>query len=216
MFSIVHPSYQRPHQAYDVYKQYKLMMCSTHKIEWIISLNHDELFSSDYYKLFEFCDDVTIIESNVSNMVAATNVAAMRTTFDYIILVSDDMYANNAWDVKLINAFAQYKDLPAIIQVHDGIRSDILTIPIMNRLAYEKLGYIYNPKYISMYADNDLMMVAKKQNMYYEHIDILFDHRHYTVGKSKLDYTYRRENSNIAFEHGKRLFHHRMKHLFED
>jgi hypothetical protein len=215
MFSIVHPSYQRPHQAFDVYQQYKSLMGSFNELEWIISLNYDELFITDYYKLFQFCDDVIIIESNVSNMVAASNVAALKTKYDYIILVSDDMYPCKNWDTKILNAFKLYKNKEAIIQIHDSIRCDILTIPIMNRLAYNKLGYIYNPKYISMYADNDLMMVAKKHNMYYLHNDIVFDHRHYSVGKSKLDYTYRRENSSVAFDHGKRLFNYRCEHEFE-
>jgi len=216
MFSIVHPSFQRPHQAYDVYKHYIDNMVSDNDIEWIISLNDNELFLDDYKRLFKNEDSVSIITSNVNSMVAATNVAAMHTKHNIILLVSDDMYCAKNWDRDLIKVFDQYKDQPAVIQVHDSIRCDILTIPIMNRLAYEKLGYIYNPKYISMYADNDLMMVAKKNDMYFIHTDIVFDHRHYSVGKSKLDYTYKRENSKTAYDHGKRMFHYRMQQSFSE
>jgi len=216
MFSIVHPSFQRPQQAYDVYKHYMNNMATDSEVEWIISLNHDEIYYNDYANLFYNEYNVSILRSDVSSMVAATNVAAMHTKENIIILVSDDMYCSKNWDSDLIKVFDQYKDQPAVIQVHDSIRSDILTIPIMNRLAYDKLGYIYNPKYISLYADNDLMMVAKKNNMYYVHDDIRFDHRHYSVGKSQLDYTYKRENSNTAYDHGKRLFYYRMQQSFSE
>lgn len=216
MFSIVHPSFHRPHQAYDVYKHYINNMSTDNDIEWIISLNNDDQHIADYKRLFENETNVSIIKSNVSSMVGATNVAALQTKYDIIILVSDDMYCPKNWDKELINVFKLYKDQPAVIQVHDSIRSDILTVPIMNRLAYNKLGYIYNPKYISLFADNDLMMVSKKHDMYFVHDNILFDHRHYHTGKSKIDYTYKKENSNIAFDHGQRTFNYRMQHSFVD
>ncbi len=143
-------------------------------------------------------------------MVMASNAGAKIAGQDILILVSDDMFAPQGWDSLLLDWFARHPE-PAVLQVHDGIRSDILTIPIMNRGAYERLGYLYHPKYISMFADNDLTETAKAHGMYHVDESIEIEHRHYTVGKSQLDETYKRENSATAWTHGQRLFNQRQK-----
>lgn len=177
--------------------------------EWIISLSDNDPTIAQYIHIFRH-EPVTIITSSATNMVMASNEGAKVAGQDILVLVSDDMYANQGWDSDLLDWFATHQD-PAILQVHDGIRSDILTIPIMNRAAYELLGYLYHPKYISMFADNDLAETAKKHGLYHIDESIEIEHRHYTVGKSSVDETYKKENSSIAWRHGERQFKYRQK-----
>lgn len=207
--SIVHPSYGRPLQALECYVQWRKKSKHYNNIQWIISLSSDDTKIDEYCDLFDNIENVTLLISDTMNVVQAANIACKYITGDFIILVSDDMYACDNWDDELIKIFEENKDKPLIVQIDDSIRKDIMTLPIMNYKAYEKLQYLYHPKYISMYADNDLTEVAKSHNMYYDATHLKFDHRHYSVGKSEIDDTYRKENSNIAFEIGKRIFEDR-------
>jgi hypothetical protein len=207
--SLVHPSFKRPRQAHDCYKHWVMKSDNACEYEWIISLSDNDPTASQYIHIFRH-EPVTIISTGATNMVMASNAGAKIAGQDILILVSDDMFAPHGWDSILLDWFARHPD-PAVLQVHDGIRSDILTIPIMNRGAYERLGYLYHPKYISMFADNDLTETAKAHGMYHVDESIEIEHRHYTVGKSQLDETYKRENSATAWTHGQRLFNQRQK-----
>jgi hypothetical protein len=182
-------------------------------VEWIISLNNNDDSINDYEQLFEG-EAVTIIKSDSTNMVQATNIGAMESSEEILILVSDDMFPCDKWDSKIINEYKRLGKSPAVLQVHDTIRCDILTIPIMNRSAYELIGYIYHPKYLSMYADNDLTQVCKKLEIYNNALHIQFEHKHYTTGKSKIDETYRKENSKLAYIYGQRIYDYRKKQGF--
>ena len=211
--SIIHPSFGRSEQAVFCHHQWVMAETNYDEIEWIISLSSNDPDADDYYRVFDN-EPVTIIMGDSTNMVQASNAAAERSQGDILVLVSDDMFPPIGWDTKLIERFDAYGDEPVVLQVFDGIRSDIVTLPIMNRLAYEKLGYLYHPAYISMFADNDLAETARKHGFYRVDKNLEFDHRHYTVGKSKLDKTYQKENSKIAWDHGQRVFEHRKRNGF--
>jgi restriction endonuclease len=84
----------------------------------------------------------------------------------------------------------------------------------MNREAYAKLGYVYHPDYISMFADDDLRKTALQHGMYYNGTDIMIEHRHYSVKKAKYDKTYQSENSKTALKKGEQVFFQRAKDKF--
>jgi hypothetical protein len=212
MISCIHPSYERPKQAYAVYEAWIKAMAYVDDVEWIIGLSDGDPYEEEYRELFG--DEATIIVVPGRTMVAATNAAAAESVGDPLILVSDDMYPPKKWDELLTAAFSWLGKDPAVLQCFDGIRSDILTIPIMNRAAYELLGYMYHPMYMSMYADNDLRATCEKHGILHMATDIEFDHRHYTVGKSDQDKTYKHENSRTAMDHGRRVYDRRKSQGF--
>jgi len=65
-----------------------------------------------------------------------------------------------------------------------------------------------------MYADDDLRKTALKHNMLYNATDIVIEHKHYSVGKSKYDKTYATENSRLAWKKGEQLYFERAKLQF--
>jgi hypothetical protein len=143
-------------------------------------------------------------------MVEATNEAAKLCAGELIILVSDDMFSCEMWDTRMLHKLEMI-DGPAILQVYDGITSKKLTIPIMNREAYAKLGYIYHPEYKSMFADDDLRGTAMKHKMYYNATDIFIEHRHFSIGKAKFDETYRREIHHTIYKAGEITYYNRAR-----
>jgi hypothetical protein len=183
-----------------------------HEYEWIVSLSKKDATLEQYYQTFTDADAV-LITTRSKNMVEATNEIAKLCAGQLIILVSDDMWSCELWDTKILHKFEMING-PGILQVSDGITVTKLTIPIMNREAYKKLGYIYHPDYISMYADDDLRKTALQHGMYYNGTDIMIEHRHYSVNKAKMDKTYASENSRTAWKIGEQVFFERAKNKF--
>jgi hypothetical protein len=211
MFSIIHPSLGRPDKAVETAEIWLSSAKRGYDIQYIVSLNSTDVARSQYITKFSAIPRVTIVTSDATNMVAASNVAAKEATGEIMILVSDDMFPMWHWDELLMAELDP--EQAQVLQVHDGIRSDIVTLPIMTRAAYKKLGYMYHPSYLSMYADNDLAETAKVHGMY-KVSQLQFDHQHYTIGKAPIDETYRKENSKVSFEYGQRTFEWRKRHGF--
>ena len=212
LISLIHPSLGRAVQARKCYDHWMKTASGDHEYEWIVSLSKKDATLEEYYQTFTDSDAV-LITTRSTNMVQATNEIAKLCAGQIIILVSDDMWSCELWDSKILHKFEMING-PGILQVSDGITVTKLTIPIMNREAYKKLGYIYHPDYISMYADDDLRKTALQHGMYYNGTDIMIEHRHYSVNKAKMDKTYASENSRTAWKIGEQVFFERAKNKF--
>ena len=212
LISLIHPSLGRAVQARKCYDHWMNTASGDHEYEWIVSLSKKDATLEQYYQTFADADAV-LITTRSKNMVEATNEIAKLCAGQIIILVSDDMWSCELWDSKILHKFEMING-PGILQVSDGITVTKLTIPIMNREAYKKLGYIYHPDYISMYADDDLRKTALQHGMYYNGTDIMIEHRHYSVNKAKMDKTYASENSRTAWKIGEQVFFERAKNKF--
>jgi len=213
MISICHPSYGRPEQARRCVQQWLDRMVTDTSIEWILSLNDNDPQFSNYMKVMDDTG-LIVVADTFNGMVAASNAAASRSKGDILILVSDDMEAPQGWDKMLLADQWLNGANPVVLQVHDGIRSDIVTLPIMNRTAYNVLGYLYHPGYVSMFADNDLAETAKTHHLYRVSSIAGFQHNHWINGKAQKDATYQREGSTIAWQIGEKLFEQRKKEGF--
>ena len=75
-------------------------------------------------------------------------------------------------------------------------------------------GYIYYPEYISMFCDNDWQETARLRGKVIDGMRLTFKHNHYSVGGLPLDATYRKEESQEAWNHGQALFRKRQKENF--
>ena len=209
LISIIHPSLGRPVQARRCLDHWMQTASGDHEIEWIVSLSSADKMLGDYNQTF-IASGAILVELSTKNMVEATNEAAKLCAGELIILVSDDMFSPEMWDTRMLHKLEMI-DGPAILQVYDGITSKKLTIPIMNREAYAKLGYIYHPDYKSMFADDDLRGTAMKHKMYYNATDIFIEHRHFSIGKAKFDETYRREIHHTVYKQGEITYYNRAR-----
>lgn len=196
--SVIHPSRGRPQKARQAYQEW--VKNADNDFEYVISIDNSDPTQTQYYRLFEDCN--LIINPN-NSIVGAVNMGAKEVTGDIIVVMSDDFGCPQGWDTIITQAMPL--DRPAVIQVRDTIQDEIVTLPIINRMMYEKLGWIYFPRYFSMFADNDLTESAKVHGELIK-LDVVFEHRHWLNGKSPNDATYQRENSQTAWNIGEKLF----------
>jgi glycosyltransferase involved in cell wall biosynthesis len=146
-----------------------------------------------------------VINDNKS-VVEATNKAAKVATGDILIYLSDDFDAPENWGPLVLKEFEGVEG-PCLVKVDDMLQPfhvPVITIPIMNRALYERLGYFWMPEYKSMFVDQDLYEVVKKNGWLKLAPHLKFEHKHVSVGKAQDDETYR--NSAKNWDQGKALF----------
>jgi hypothetical protein len=219
MISLLHSSRGRPEQAAVTAMEWFSKATGEREIEYILSLDSDdpELFryGTQFVRLIRqtSCEHfgLRIIIDQNPNVVAATNRAVSISKGDWISVVCDDTSCCEKWDMEIETAVQKAgKKLtdPWLLHVFDGIRTDIVTMPIMSRALCNKLGeHVFYPEYSSMYADDDITAVAKLLGVYIKDHSLLFQHRHWSNGMAKKDPTYLR--TGMLGRNGRQIFEKR-------
>ena len=206
LISLIHPSYGRPEKALATAQNW--IRNAGVPVEHIFSLDSGDPMVNYYVNA-----DSTIINNN-DCVVQAVNQAAFKAKGDILIYLSDDFDCFEGWAVEIIRIASQYTG-EYMIKVSDGLQefsNQVLTIPIMSRQLYQRLGYFFYPEYKSMWVDVDLYYVCHRMGVIMPHKEILFQHNHYCNGRSKRDDTYNR--SDAHFNSGKIIYQRRMRQGF--
>lgn len=206
--ALIHPSRGRPDKARKAYEEW--LKNADADFEYVISIDTSDPTQAKYFQ--NFLKDCDLVQGANRSIVDAVNLACSHVEADIYVVMSDDFGCPKGWDTIIKQAMPL--DRPAVIQIRDTIQDDIVTLPILNRIMYEKLGHVYHPRYFSMFADNDLTECAKIHGELIK-LDVVFEHRHWVNGKAPKDATYERENSQQAWNVGKKFFELRKKTGFK-
>lgn len=206
--TILHPSLGRPQKALDAYHKWIVRM-GLNRCEYILSLDKSDPHLFEYESLFSknyILGGFSLLVYDNKSVVDATNNAARHSTGNILIYVSDDFEPCENWGPLVMKEFEGVEG-PLLLKVDDCLQPfhvPVLTIPIMNRALYERLGYFFHPEYKSMFCDQDLFEVCNKNRWIKNAPHLKFPHNHVSVGKAQDDETYRRSASN--WDQGKALF----------
>ena len=217
LLSLIHPSRGRSQKAKSILDSWIAKKSNGHDVQHLLSLDETDPEINQYIETFN--DYSKLIIKNNSCVVQATNEAAKHATGDFLIYLCDDFDCPYHWDSLLVNVSQKHnkspRDDPFIIKVDDclqGFKVRVLTIPIMSRRLYERLGYFWYPEYKSMFVDQDLYEVCDQMQVIVEAPELKFEHRHYSTGKALLDETYRKSEMN--WNQGLNLFNRRKSENF--
>lgn len=210
MISILHPSRSRPQKSFDTVNRW-IQKAGTTDLEVIISLDKHDSHLGNYYALYDkISNQVLIYVGDNKNAVEAINAAARIAKGNIIIVVSDDTDCCPNWANKIIKYTEHKSDW--VMKVQDGIQPKIITMPIMDRVYYQRDGFIYNPAYSHAWSDREFTEVAHRRKIVITK-NIMFKHLHYSVLKNKKrDEQYAR--TDATFESGKKIFIQRQKMNF--
>lgn len=206
--SILHPSRGRPQKAFETTK--KWIENAGCEIEYILSLDwtdHELFVYKELY--FEIQSNGQVITNHNRSAIDAINNAAKIATGDILIVLSDDFDCPKDWGKQIIEATQGKTDW--ILKTPDGIQRWIITMPIMDRVYYNRFGYIYFPEYLHMFCDTELSCVADLTGRKIE-ANIPFVHNHYSIGKSQKDEV--SERADKTWDQGEKLFLQRYKENF--
>lgn len=206
--SLIHPSRSRPDKAKATAR--KWIDEAGVPTEHIFSVDHSDPKASEYFE-----EGFTTIQYPNTCVVEATNQAAKVSTGDLLLYLSDDFDCYKGWGLDVVKQF-ENENRPLLIKCDDGLQQfnvPVLTIPIMNRALYDRLGYFWHPEYKSMFVDEDLYWTAFKLAALKMCPQIKFQHNHPSNGKAANDEVYMRSSAN--WDQGKALFAKRKAEGFQ-
>jgi hypothetical protein len=200
----VHPSRGRPEMAFDAFASVTQAMRSGTKFNYIMCLDADDATRREYWSKSMSTEVDTIVSDNPHEVVSATNHGArMLDDEDLLICNQDDYRWTEGWDMALI---ALLEKLPAMALVYCPDYNPTIALPyIMTASLYRRLGYMVWPEYISMYADNDILEVARKLGCAYDLRPMPLTHIHPDFGCRPMDETTARTNEASKMEHGRKI-----------
>lgn len=209
MISLLHPSRGRPEKSFNNAKDWiERAGCD---VELIVSIDKSDNWKP-YFDLYTpYPHDAgapywRLYMNDNDSVVQATNNAAKEAKGDILLYLSDDFRCFENWGVAVMKEF-ENESRPLLIKVDDMLQKftvPVLTIPIMNRALYERLGYFWHPEYKSMFCDEWLFWAVTKLGAMKMCPHLKFEHAHVCVGKAPDDETYRRSSAN--WEQGKAVF----------
>ncbi|HVW99707.1 MAG TPA: hypothetical protein VHA52_04575 [Candidatus Babeliaceae bacterium] len=182
MISIIHPT-RRPEEAYKTMIAWLSKADEPNNLQYIFSLDAGDTRTEHFLTLPQ-TDGYNVFISDSKNAIQAINNAAENCTGDILLVTSDDFDCPDHWDTLLLQALEGKSDFCA--KTKDGLQPTLITLPIMDRIYYERYGYVYHPDFEHLHSDEELTCVALMTGKYLK-LDILFPHNHYTTGKFKKD-----------------------------
>ncbi len=199
--SVIHPTRGRREIARAVYKKTLYSAFNVANIEYLLSVDEDENTDYTFGK---------VIRGKNYSAISAINNAARQATGDILIVISDDFELPNHWDKMILDATANKTDW--LLKVNDGTQGWIITIPIMDRVFYNRFGFIYYPSYQHMFCDTDLASVGDLMNKTITRNDIIFKHNHYSIvgGKDAIN-----DKNDRTWDQGEAVYFSRFVNNFD-
>lgn len=184
------------------------------------------------------------LETNIgpNTGVSQVNAGFAAATGDLLLGIQDDLFPPEHWDTLLCDEALKELDkidtrylmrsivaqsssvliqdagriLHALFHFSTGSSSDkeLIVCGALTRALYDSWGYVLHPSYESMFADNELTAVSRRDGVVVDCLHIQFEHRHPMLGKAEMDEVYALENRAEAYRAGARNFALREAHNF--
>lgn len=223
--SLLHPSYNRIQMAYDTFCNWVNNAKNPQEIEYLIGLDENSNENLSYQNKFLEAEKkvgkflIDIGDSTCAIQALNRIATKISDTSELLVEICDDIDCFLGWDVELLKVLEGINNFeePKMIGTHDGLRDYgiVFTQPIMNRAAYNKLGFMIYSEYTSMFADNDFTQIARNTGWLINASHILFKHKHYTLGLTPLDKTYTRRNNQKEWDYNQKVYQERSKRNFD-
>lgn len=204
--SIIHPSRHRAKLAIEVADKWLSKAKNSNEIEYIFSIDEDDIQRELYEQ-----SGLHVLMSPNKSAIEAINNAAKQASGDLFIVVSDDFDCPHNWDVTLLSYLKDKRDF--VVKTWDGLQPWIMTLPIMDRVYYERFGYIYYPNYKHMFCDTEMTHVGDLLNKTII-VPMVFPHNHYTQKNGIPKDAISQKNDN-TWAQGEKLYLERIYRNFD-
>lgn len=179
----------RPHAMREVIELWNNR--STKQVhEWVIGVDaNNASVRAEAEKLaLEYPRIKIAVNNGPETCVSGWNTAAAETTGKVIITVADDFRPPRDWDALLLSLEPKgWIDREHVVKVEDGYVHNIFVISILTRKRYERFGYVFYPKYLSLFCDTEFGTVATRDGVVIEANHLLFEHLHPDCNKRDRD-----------------------------
>lgn len=204
--SLIHPSRSRPQQAAATAKAWLSSAKDRDNIQYVLSIDSDDAalpyYDDLFYKILNTKDDECLCLSNKSAIEAINQAARIHGKGDLFVIISDDFSTPPYhWDEALRVALKGKSDY--LVKTQDGLQPWIITLPIMDRVYYERFGYVYNPAFVHLFCDTEMTHVGHMLGKVIE-LPLLIKHNHYAAGLSQKDAI--NEKNDATWNQGEKVY----------
>ncbi len=209
-FSLCYTS-RRPHEIRRVIELWKSRATHPDQVEFVVTVDADDEKGIEVIDSLDLPHVSTAIQrERPFCCVKGWNLAAELSTGDVLIALSDDWDPPAGWD-KLLTDFGNGSWIreDKCLFVSDGYLNQLCTLPVVSRPRYEKFGYLYYPKYHSMFCDTELTQRAKMDGALLDARHITFQHVHCDAGLRGRDEVDLNHSSSEHYTTGELLYNFR-------
>lgn len=217
--SVIYPTRERPEAFQSALTLWQSNAQQNYFIEWIISVDSSDKHLKELERIFEISKSYFSQQQQSKNMkliindnhsaIEAINNGAKIATGDLLIVISDDFVCPYLWDSKLKDQLQGKSDF--VLKTDDEYQPTLVSLPIMDRIFYERYAYVYHPDYLHMFCDQEMTAVALMTGKYLKS-SLKFPHYHYTTGKTEKDDI--NVKNDLTWRQGETLFNERLKTNF--
>lgn len=151
-----------------------------------------------------------------SKIHAINRAAPDSIPWDILVNFSDDMRFQVYGYDQLIREHIREHGPDVFLHYPDSTAGFALpTMSIMDRVYFERDGYIYHPSYSSLWCDNEVLDIAKMRGRYFYMGTQIFDHFHPAYGHVPWDEQYSRQQA-FWNEDEQNYYNRKAKNFFTD
>lgn len=166
MILVKFPSRERPLKFIQTLREWVILAENITDIHFLFSFDKDDdSMLSIRSEIEDMGIHATLVYGTSACKIHAINRDIEHVKhWDILLVVSDDMWpTQRGWDSSIRHAFAtHFQDTDGCVWFFDGKQKDICTLPLMGRKYYQRFGYVYNPEYTSVFADDEQTAVARR------------------------------------------------------
>lgn len=135
----------------------------------------------------------------------AVNRNVTAFDFDIVIVGSDDLLPVEEFYDNIIREEMQeaFPDTDGVLLLFDGTMKGLCTTPCVGRKYFDRFGWVNNPIYKSVFADNDLTETSRRLGKLHEVDRVILRHNHPAHGRGSWDSLYDRNQSYWAEDQAK-------------
>lgn len=217
-FLIKFPTRSRPEKFFSTLDKYISNFSTQNEYKILVSCDNDDITmnNSDTINKLNSYSNLEYYFSERTTKVDAINRDIDKIQYEWQILISaaDDMipiYKN--YDLRIREEMIkEYPDLDGSLWFYDGATRNINTQSILGKKYYDKLGWIYYPKYKTWFCDGEHTFYAKSINKikFIDECLIVHEHPGHRPGNT-WDQLYFENDQKHKTEHDRRLFEERKK-----
>lgn len=214
------PTRERRHQFFAVLAKAQRMRRNK-DTRFLITLDSNDavMNNESVRKAIGLWGNLEYIYGESNNKIHAVNRDMDRAgEWDILLLLSDDMHpAHEGYDQIIIDSFKKhFPDTDGILWINDGYTGNKLnTIVCIGKKYYDRFGFLYNPVYRSLFADNEYTDIAVRLKKYHYMEESIIRHQHpmNTGRRNDMDRLYQKNDS--YFHHDKKLYFYRKSAIHE-
>ncbi len=178
-FSLLHATFRRTQTPVIVKEAWIGRAAHPGRVEYIFALDTDDLESLAWTEGHE-----RVVSTPLPGCVTAVrnwNAAASAATGDLLIVIADDLFPPQDWDIGLDSIIANLdpRSVSFAVKLSDSPRAGdvLLRHPVVSRKYFDEFG-LFSSKYEGVYCDNDITTRAFWKSTIIDGRSLILEHMH--------------------------------------